>query len=708
MKKFDFSLFDDLVPVRHLSSDDREQLLDYLDVVTYSSGRIIFSQGDDDNMTCYLCSGEVELAAGDGTRIRITSVSADAKYPLAHVHPRQYTARTMTESSILIINKSRLDGLIAVNGIDTGGDNHGVLVSQPDAAIDTDWMSYLLASDLFSRVSAASIQNIFSRIEAEEVRAGHEIIHQGEPGDYFYIIKQGECEVFRQPSVHARSITISRLRPGETFGEEALITGGPNSVSVIMSADGELLKLHRSDFEKYLMNEVVHGVELRQLHEENPGDVVFLDVRYPDEPAVESMHESINIPLNILRIEAGKLDRNRRYVVICGNGIMSKVAVFLLAQNGIEARYLVDGLVAGIACQGEDALFRGLNPELSMSSSASYGSVNDSLDQGRHLVQAQGELINALRDELEDLRNRLDQSISDRHTAEAAVRAAELQARKTISKEYRKIRETMHKAVTIYEDIRVVKEKLLEDRVALKNLIENQKRRQEELVNSIEEQARSKVSSELKKIEDFYTVKEKQIRQLQKLKAIAEKRLQLNQRQNAALNSGMAGNSTLNARLQILENSTCRDRIRSLHRQETEDLVSGLRQAGELPGIIAAPSADDTRRQVDIDSINCKLMEEQSVRDDVDSADAAAIAGSDASGSGTTNSDIRNRVEEQHNLDNSREQLRKLREKREIIRRIYEHASRKKLQAKVRNRALITEINSALENHTETDDKEPS
>jgi uncharacterized protein YutE (UPF0331/DUF86 family) len=212
----------------------------------------------------------------------------------------------------------------------------------------------------------------------------------------------------------------------------------------------------------------------------------------------------------------------------------------------------------------------------------------------------------------------------------------------------------------------------------------------------------------LKKIEDFYTVKEKQIRQLQKLKAIAEKHLQLNRRRDAVLNSGMTGNRTLNARLQILEDSTYRDRIRSLHRQETEDLVTGLRQAGELPGITAAPSADDTRRQVDIDSINRKLMEEQSVQNDVDSVDAAAIAASDASGSGTTSSDIRNWVEEQHNLENSQEQLRKLREKREIIRRIYEHVSRKKLQAKVRNRALITEINSALKNHTETDDKESS
>ena len=66
----------------------------------------------------------------------------------------------------------------------------------------------------------------------------------------------------------------------------------------------------------------------------------FLDVRNPEELAVESVPGAINIPLPLLRQRLGELPRDREIAVICRSSVRAYYATRILLQNGLKPKYL--------------------------------------------------------------------------------------------------------------------------------------------------------------------------------------------------------------------------------------------------------------------------------------------------------------------------------------------------------------------------------
>jgi CRP-like cAMP-binding protein len=93
----------------------------------------------------------------------------------------------------------------------------------------------------------------------EEVRfmEGATIVRQGEVGDTFYVILEGEAKV-AGPSGRV----VNRLRPGEFFGEISLLDGGPRTASVIAETPLRMLALSRSSLLRLVQREPAVGVRL--------------------------------------------------------------------------------------------------------------------------------------------------------------------------------------------------------------------------------------------------------------------------------------------------------------------------------------------------------------------------------------------------------------------------------------------------------------
>jgi rhodanese-related sulfurtransferase len=115
-----------------------------------------------------------------------------------------------------------------------------------------------------------------------------------------------------------------------------------------MKTDGVLLRLAKPDFVELLQEPLLRPVE--QGVAENmvaSGKARWLDVRYPAEFAEDGLPDALNVPLNEIRAAFGLLDRSLEYIVYCQSGRRSSAAAFLLAQNGIHALWLKDGLGRG-------------------------------------------------------------------------------------------------------------------------------------------------------------------------------------------------------------------------------------------------------------------------------------------------------------------------------------------------------------------------
>jgi CRP-like cAMP-binding protein len=68
------------------------------------------------------------------------------------------------------------------------------------------------------------------------------VVREGETGDRFYVIDDGEA------AVTAGGEERRRLGPGEFFGEIALLRDVPRTASVVAVSDLELHALERADF----------------------------------------------------------------------------------------------------------------------------------------------------------------------------------------------------------------------------------------------------------------------------------------------------------------------------------------------------------------------------------------------------------------------------------------------------------------------------
>ena len=86
---------------------------------------------------------------------------------------------------------------------------------------------------LFSRLEPSTLARLAATMKRSTFDAGHEIMTEGKgPGVGFYVIEDG------QATITVGGSAVRTLGPGDSFGEMALIDGGPRSATV--TADTEL------------------------------------------------------------------------------------------------------------------------------------------------------------------------------------------------------------------------------------------------------------------------------------------------------------------------------------------------------------------------------------------------------------------------------------------------------------------------------------
>jgi MFS family permease len=95
---------------------------------------------------------------------------------------------------------------------------------------------------MLSPLSGPILERLAGGISRTTLAAGSIAIREGDPGDRFYIIESGRCDV----SVNGR--VVRRLGPGEGFGEIALVRDVPRTATVTVVEDAVLLGVDRGPF----------------------------------------------------------------------------------------------------------------------------------------------------------------------------------------------------------------------------------------------------------------------------------------------------------------------------------------------------------------------------------------------------------------------------------------------------------------------------
>ena len=333
-----------LMPINEFSNQLQNRFIEQAEIMSYEVGVYIFEQGDTDDFTYYLIEGQLEMQAMEETSFSVTPEISRAKYPLAQVLPRQYSAKTITPVKMLRINRDILEGITAKNQNSDLSGGFEVGEVEAEAKESLDWMSIVLQSSLFAKIPAANIQQLFVMLNPISVKAGDTIIKQGEEGDFYYIIQEGRCEVTRSPEIGAEEIRLAELKSGNSFGEESLLSDKPRNASVKMLTDGILMQLSKDDFVELIKKPTLQVVSYEQAEKLINQGAIWIDVRSYKEHKDLNITGSLNIPLFDIRLETDQLQVNKQYITYCDTGAHSATAAFLLTEHGFNACYLDKGL----------------------------------------------------------------------------------------------------------------------------------------------------------------------------------------------------------------------------------------------------------------------------------------------------------------------------------------------------------------------------
>lgn len=103
---------------------------------------------------------------------------------------------------------------------------------------------------LFAGMPSRFLRRLADKMDEQRFMEGASVVRQGEPGDTFYVIVEGEAKV-----KDGKGRTLSRLIPGDFFGEISLMDGGPRTATVVADTKLTTLALSRRDFGALLRSE---------------------------------------------------------------------------------------------------------------------------------------------------------------------------------------------------------------------------------------------------------------------------------------------------------------------------------------------------------------------------------------------------------------------------------------------------------------------
>jgi CRP-like cAMP-binding protein len=342
-----------LIPINELPQDVQNEIIKNTELITLKKKQQVFKQGDRDNFSYYLLAGEIQLEANNQVHNSIAGSSDRAQYPMAQLQPRQFSGVAKLDSVVMRIDRNALDKLLVMHqgkndAADDFGDGMGTVEVDEidgDEEEDVDWMTRMLQSEIFSGMPISNIHQLFALLEPNPYKAGDNVITQGESGNHYYIIQEGRCEVLRQSKPGMKETKLAELKAGDGFGEEALITETTRNATIRMLTDGVVAQLSKDNFVTLIQNTALKAVTSEKAAEIVKQGGKWLDVRFKNEHDRSTVAGSLHIPLNILRMQADKLDPKIHYVAFCDTGGRSSTASFLLTERGLTVSYLNGGLV---------------------------------------------------------------------------------------------------------------------------------------------------------------------------------------------------------------------------------------------------------------------------------------------------------------------------------------------------------------------------
>eukprot|EP00163_Fabomonas_tropica_P011626 TRINITY_DN223_c0_g1_i2.p1 TRINITY_DN223_c0_g1~~TRINITY_DN223_c0_g1_i2.p1 ORF type:complete len:752 (+),score=231.92 TRINITY_DN223_c0_g1_i2:422-2677(+) len=225
------------------SLDDKEikEVTDAMFEVKHGPREDIIKQGDDGDNFYVVAEGSCEalISKGTGPARKVAEIGPGGSFgelALMYNTPRAATVRSVNDVTLWAVDRTTFRRCVLTSTINKR----------------KQYEDFLAAVPIFESLTPYERAQLADAFQTTEFKDGEAIVTQGDSGDTFYVLVDGECKIEHSPSYEAEPVDVGRIHKGRYFGELALITNKPRAVTIRALGPCKLVALQREAFDSLL------------------------------------------------------------------------------------------------------------------------------------------------------------------------------------------------------------------------------------------------------------------------------------------------------------------------------------------------------------------------------------------------------------------------------------------------------------------------
>lgn len=227
-----------------LETDQKQAIFDAMEEVKVDAGSTLITQGAEGDYFYVVESGKYDVfkrnpsdpTAGEKQVFHYDETGSFGELALMYNSPRAASVRARTAGILWAVDRATFQHIV----ID--------MQAKKRATYET-WLHQV---PLFQEFTKHELALIADALETQTFDDGTYIIRQGDTGDHFYILVQGECVATHRPPGQNEIVEMSRMKVGSYFGERALLTNNPRAANIIAVGQVKVAAMDRAAFVRLL------------------------------------------------------------------------------------------------------------------------------------------------------------------------------------------------------------------------------------------------------------------------------------------------------------------------------------------------------------------------------------------------------------------------------------------------------------------------
>ena len=227
----------------NLEPNELEIVIGAMDEKHFKPGENVITQGENGDCLYVVEEGNLDCTkhfTQDGEEKYLkTYVPGESFGELALLYnaPRAATIKAKTDCVLWVLDRETFNNI----------------VKEAAQKKREKYEAFLKKVDILSTIDSYELTQISDALKGNVYKKGEYIIKEGESGDVFYILEEGEAIATKTLEAGKAAEEIKRYGPGEYFGERALIKGEPRYANIeVVSDTCKIISLDRNSFKRLL------------------------------------------------------------------------------------------------------------------------------------------------------------------------------------------------------------------------------------------------------------------------------------------------------------------------------------------------------------------------------------------------------------------------------------------------------------------------